>query len=237
MFPLSDTELERLKRALVAAYAVPFIDDIEDFLWEAILAHVKGLPVPDPLSGGKSKLLFDVVDSETSIGWSAKALQWSIAPGCIFELVIQRADILKKRDSLGFADLTIAAEPELLGEAVLKHWYSKVEQDAAIQGVSDRRCAILLKSTDRKKYAYFEDRLQLYAPSDLTWGWTDDTLTGLQGLRKDDGFCVFKWYANQKQLFERFTLPEDATIFDLQPKRLSMTRCLDALEDALNSTP
>jgi len=80
----------------------------------------------------------------------------------------------------------------------LMHWYEKVEQDAIKQGVIEKRICILLKSRKRTEYAYFEEDLATYDDKDLIWQWTDNTRTGLRGIRKVDGFVAFRWYANQK---------------------------------------
>ena len=42
---------------------MPFVDDIEDYIWEAIFAYSKDIPPVDPLTNIRSKRLFDVVGS------------------------------------------------------------------------------------------------------------------------------------------------------------------------------
>ena len=236
MYPLTSSKLKKLKKALRAVYTIPFIDDVEDFIWEAIFCYVKDIPLTDPLTNIRQKRLFDIVDSSASIGWSAKALQKEVRPQCEFELVIQRADIFTKSQELGFNSLSVASPTRDLGLALLRHWYGKVDGDAKEQGVTDKRVCILVKSKDRKTYAFLEEGLSDYKPDDLYWRWTTKTKTGLQGIRKKDGFCVFRWYPNQKQFFERFILPEKAHIFSLEPKRLSMDEVVDLLLGQLNNT-
>lgn len=236
MHHLNAVEKERLKKAVQAVFAVPFIDDLEDFVWEAVFSYVRDVPLVDPLTNIRRKLLFDVIDPIRSIGWSVKALQWTIRPTCEFELVIQRADIFKKSEQLGFEELSRESSTAELGSALLKHWYANVHESARVQEVVDMRVSILLKSTDRKRYAYYEDNIVRYSEKELEWKWTDATKTGLQGIRTSDGFCVFRWYPNQKQLFERFTLPRDVYIFDLSPKRLPLSEAVDLLLNSLSST-
>ncbi len=236
MYPLSSRELEKLKKALEAIYTVPFIDDVEDFIWEAIFCYVKNIPLVDPLTNIRKKRLFDIVDPSTSVGWSAKALQSGVDISRHFELVIQRADIFKKSQELGFNSLSMASPPEDLGLALLRHWYGKVYEDAEAQGVTNRRMCILVKSKDRKTYGFLEEDLSDYEPPELYWIWTNETKTGLQGIRKKDKFCVFRWYPNQKQFFERFILPEDTRIFSIEPTRLPMDEVVDLLLSQLNST-
>ncbi|GAB4415199.1 MAG: hypothetical protein Fur0044_10230 [Anaerolineae bacterium] len=102
MYSLNDEEKKRLAEGIRAAFAIPFIDDVEDFIWEAIFAYAKGIETTDPLKNIRSKRLFDVIDKERKIGWSVKAVQRAIYLPCDHEVVIQRADIFKKAIRLGF---------------------------------------------------------------------------------------------------------------------------------------
>lgn len=238
MFGLSGKEKARLIEGIEVAFSVPFVDDIEDFIWEAIFAYAKSIPLVDPLTEIRSKRLFDLVDPKSGIGWSAKALQWSIVPGGEFELVIQRADIFKKYEELGFDKLTVDSSTAQLGAALLKHWEQlKVIEDMAFQGVTDPRVCILLKSKDRKKFAYYEDAVERHDNTDIKWKWSDSTRTGLQGIRKADDFVKFRWYPNQKQLFERFALPEDTEVFSLTPKRIPLNEVIKMLKQRLSRDP
>ncbi|MCL4871516.1 MAG: hypothetical protein KJ063_21360 [Anaerolineae bacterium] len=221
MYKLTPEEEIRLLQGIQAIYAIPFIHDITDFIWEALFSYTKSIPIVDPLTTSRKKLLYDVVDESSKIGWSIKAIQKSLNLPTTFELVIQRADIFKKSTVLGFEQLDINSHPQRLGEALLQHWYSKVVSDAITQNVLDKRVCILLKSPNRTKYAYFEKKFTIYEAKDLAWYWTDITKTGLQGSRKADNFVVFRWYPNQKQLFERFYLPQDTFTFELKPLRLA----------------
>lgn len=228
-YKLTDTEKERLRQGVKAALAIPLIDSIEDFIWEGVFCYTKNVDFVDPLTGVRSKRLFDIVDTKTGIGWSAKALQWNMKIGGEFELVIQRADVLKKRETLGFPDLNLNSPPDYIGMALIKHWQNKVNEDAMIQSVQDKRVCILLKNVACNRFAYFEEELAMYHPSDLTWRWTDSTKTGLQGIRKSDNFCVYRWYPNQKQFFERFKFDEQNFIFGIDPKRIDINVIIDFL--------
>ncbi len=222
MYGLTDEEKKRLVDAIRATYTIPFIDDIENYIWEAIFAYAKGISSVDPLTNSRSKRLFDVVDEDRKIGWSLKAAQRATTLPCEFEVVIQRADIFKKAKMLGFDSLSIDTSTEQLGAALLKHWYdTKVQQDAKSQGVEDKRVCILLKSLDRKEYVYLEEQLVKHSENDLKWNWTNDTKTGLQARRVEDDVLIFRWYPNQKQLFERFTFPPNAYKFRIEPQRLA----------------
>lgn len=228
---LTAPQLERMEKGLKAAIAIPFIDDIEDYVVEAILEYAKGIEGIDPFTNIRSKRLYDVVDAKTRIGYSVKSLKWGFQAGkeSEFELVIQRADIFKKAETLGFGHLNIDSDPQKLGAALLRHWRIKVEEDAAFQGVEDKRVFVLLKSGSNRRFAFFEEDIKLYQEDEIAWRWTDDTKTGLQGIRKEDRMCVYRWYSNQKQFFERFRLPTNIQNLELKPVRLAKEQVVDIL--------
>ena len=74
-YSLTEIQEQRLLNSIRAALAIPFIDSLEDFIWEGIFSYTKGIEIQDTLLGIRSKRLFDVVDTTNKIGWSAKALQ------------------------------------------------------------------------------------------------------------------------------------------------------------------
>lgn len=230
-FFLTKPQLKRIEKGLKAAISIPFIDDIEDYIVEAILEYTKEIDGIDPFTNIRSKRLYDVVDTRTKIGYSVKSLKWSFHTGTEseFELVIQRADIFKKATALGFEHLDINSDPQTLGAALLEHWRIKVEEDAVFQDVNDKRVFVLLKSVDNKKFAFFEEDIKLYQRDEITWKWTDNTKTGLQGIRNEDQMCVYRWYPNQKQFFERFKLPANIQKIEINPIRLEKAQVVDIL--------
>lgn len=230
-FFLTKPQLKRIEKGLKAAISIPFIDDIEDYIVEAILEYTKEIDGIDPFTNIRSKRLYDVVDTRTKIGYSVKSLKWSFHAGTEseFELVIQRADIFKKATALGFEHLDINSDPQTLGAALLEHWRIKVEEDAVFQDVNDKRVFVLLKSVDNKKFAFFEEDIKLYQRDEITWKWTDNTKTGLQGIRNEDQMCVYRWYPNQKQFFERFKLPANIQKIEINPIRLEKAQVVDIL--------
>ena len=167
------------------------------------------------------------MNANTRVGWSLKAVQKSPVSSS-FELVIQRADILKKRKALGFPKLTLKSSANDLGRAILAHWNKKINEDMKNQGVDRPRVAILLKSSDHRRYALLEQDLHKFTPSELIWSWTDETRTGLQARRKDNSVAL-RWYPNQKQLFESFTLSAECYRFEVNPDPLSLDDFLTAV--------
>lgn len=231
---MNNEEKQRLKDGIVASLFVPFIDDIENFVWEAIFHHVKGIHLPDPIREGRSKKLFDAVDTTSGTGWSLKALQReTVEVGTRFELVVQRADIFKKARNLGFDKLTINSPPEDLGEALIKHWNNKYHADADAQGVKNPRVAILLKRGDRKRFAYIELDYPPFEKDEFTWQWTSEAREGLQGFYKNVGQVKLRWYPGQKQLFECFEIPQEAFVFDIQWRRLETIEFINMLKSKI----
>lgn len=232
---LSEEELARIESGLKAAIAVPFIDDIEDYIVEAILEYTKQIEGIDPFTHIRSKRLYDVVDTRQKIGYSVKSLKWAFRDDAEteFELVIQRADIFKKAAALGFQPLDTDTDPQTLGAALLRHWRLKVEDDAVFQSVDSKRMFVLLKSTNNHNFAFFEEDIRLYTPDEITWRWTDNTKTGLQGIRNEDQMCVYRWYPNQKQFFERFKLPANIQKLTITPVRLKKDQVVDVLLSCL----
>lgn len=229
LYTQTDAEKELFVKALKNAISIPYIDDIEDFVVEALWAYAKGVKNSDPFTSIRSKRLYDVVDTSNRIGWSVKSIQRAISDMCEFELVIQRADIIKKRNDLGFPNLSLNSKPSELGAALLRHWQDKIYKDAEFQNVDSKRVLILLKTVDKKNYAILEEDIALYKNDELRWQWTDDSKTGLQGIREADGMCVYRWYPNQKQFFERFILPTEAYKFKLKPHRLDINSVVHAI--------
>lgn len=183
-YSLANEERSRLRAGLEAAYTVPIIDDVEDFVWEAIFHYVKNLNLPDPIEDGRTKRLFDAVASDGH-GWSLKTLVRNrLIPGSSFEFVIQRADIFKKATLLGFAKgLNARSDVQELGAALIRHWNAKFQADQVAQGVKDPRIAILLKNSARKKFVYVEFAYPPLDETHYTWRWAKEDGLGLKGFR------------------------------------------------------
>jgi hypothetical protein len=209
-FLLTPSETKRLEDALQAAWAVPFIEDIGDFTWEAIFHYVKGLGIADPLTAwsqqrsrrnttkiglnnipptlsetvakGKTKQLFDAIDPITRIGWSIKALQLSnLKVGTRFEFIIQRASIFRTELQLGYPErLSIKSHPDTIGGVLIQYWNDKVIKDMQRQSVSEGRLAILLKNLNRTEYVYIERPIPIFNADDFVWSWSNENNIGLQ---------------------------------------------------------
>lgn len=230
---LTEAQLKRLRSGIQACYAIPFIDDVEDFVFEALFHHAIGLQVPNQIDGEKTKLLFDVVDAKNSRGWSCKTLKWRIVAGNEFELVIQRADVFDKAEELGFSGLTRDSDPNEIGAAVLEHWNRKIHGDSLTQKVREARTVVLLKSEDRKTFYLYEEEMKVYKAKDLKWSWVGSDKKGLRAIDKSTSFNVFRWYANQKQLFERFKLPSDLRTFTQPRQQLPAERVVELVFEEL----
>jgi len=219
IYKLSSAEQKRLKQSVSVALNIPFIAGVEGYIWESIFHYIKGLQLPNPHANKRRKLLFDAVDERRRIGWSLKAVQKSPDSDSSFEVVIQRADVIKKRRELGFPNLDLDSSPNEIGQAVITHWNNKIESDMGIQGVNKPRVAILLKSRNHQRYALLEQDLRRFDSNELKWSWTDEMRNGLQA--RHDKSIAFRWYPNQKQFFEVFTLSPDCYRFEINPDPFS----------------
>jgi len=220
IYILAENEKNKLHYAVQAALSVPFIAGVEGYVFEAIFHYVKGLSLPNPYSQKRSKLLFDCVDVNTQTSWSLKAVQKS-PDSETFELVIQRADVIKKKAYLGYPHLSLDSPPDEIGHAILHHWNRKIEMDMKTQNVMDPRVGVLVKSRDHRRYAFLEQTLPRYSADELTWRWTDETKTGLQAHHNINLSIVLRWYPNQKQLFETFILLPQCFRFEVIPQDIT----------------
>ncbi|MEH1898236.1 MAG: hypothetical protein V7K94_23640 [Nostoc sp.] len=238
---LTDSEIERLRQAIIATIASPVIGAIEDYTWEAIFHYVKDIPLSDPALG-RSKLLYDAVNLVTKTGWSLKSLQLnSFNFGSSFLFVIQRADIIKKSIQLGFPGVTEQSSPNELGAAIIQHWNEKIISSQAAQGVVNSYESILLKTIKGYEYIYCEFPLNPLDPNTFSWAWTVDKITGRSGAGLQGtvaGKTELVWYKNQKQLFRARTIPPQAVRIKVARVRLTLDRyvktVLSALQDQIN---
>lgn len=234
---LSIEEQSRLEKALLATVAIPVVGSIEDYTWEAMFHYVKNISLNDPALGRK-KLLHDAVDLKSQVGWSFKTLQVSnLEVSSSFSFVIQRADIFKKAELLGFDRLTENSEESILGEALVKHWNQKLSFDKTEQNVIDSYEVILLKTIQGTEYVYIEYPLQLLDPNDFTWSWTTTKDgkrgAGLQGKINDEVNLV--WYKNQKQLFKRRIIPSNSVRIQISRTRLNFDEYIDSILNTLRN--
>lgn len=233
---LTENEIERLRQAIIATIASPVIGSIEDYAWEAIFHYVKDITLSDPALG-RSKLLYDAVDTSTLTGWSLKSLQVNnLTTTNTFSFVIQRADIIKKADQLGFPGLTVESSPAELGSAIIKHWNEKIVSNKLEQGVLNSYEGILLKTIQGFEYAYCEFPLTPLDPNSMSWAWTVNRKTGGQGAGlqgKISGQTELIWYKNQKQLFRTRIIPQDTVYVTVERTRLTPDQYVQTILSAL----
>jgi hypothetical protein len=46
-YELTNTQKEKLQKGIKAALSIPFIDSLEDFIWEGIFSYAINLTLPD----------------------------------------------------------------------------------------------------------------------------------------------------------------------------------------------
>lgn len=220
------TEVERLRKAIAAAFASPWVADVEDYVWEALFHYVKRIDLPDAIVDGRTKQLFDAV-APNGIGWSLKTLLKPVLTvGSSIEFVIQRADVTTKAANLGFPKgLSRESPPRDLGAAVVRHWNEKFDKDLVAQRVTDPRLAILVKDASRTNFTYLEQPYLRLREDEILWGWSNAARKGLLG--RIDGELRLRWYFNQKQLFQVDRVPMDAQRFAVDWKRMDPASFID----------
>jgi hypothetical protein len=235
---LTNDETKRLKQAILAAIASPLIGSIEDYSWEAIFHYIKNTPLSDPALG-RSKLLYDAVDSKTASGWSLKSLQMnSLTTDNTFLFVIQRADIIKKAIQLGLPSLNLQSSPVQLGTAIIQHWNEKIHSSQTAQNVINSYEGILLKNREGNEYVYCEYPLNPLDPNVFSWAWAIDKKTGEVGAGLQGsiaGKTELVWYKNQKQLFRSRTIPAAAIRLRIERTRLTIDRYVETIFAALQT--
>ena len=175
---------------------------------------------------------------KSQVGWSLKTLQVSnLQVNSSFSFVIQRADIFKKAELLGFDRLTENSEESILGEALIEHWNQKLSSDKTEQNVIDSYEVILLKTIQGTEYVYIEYPLKLLNPNDFTWSWTTTKEgkrgAGLQGKINDEVNLV--WYKNQKQLFKRRIIPSNSIRIQISRTRLDFDEYINSILNTLKT--
>jgi hypothetical protein len=222
VYPLTDAEKARLHTGLEAAFTIPIIDDVEDFVWEALFHYVKDIPLADSITQGRTKQLFDAVAPDGR-GWSLKTLvSRNFNPGTNFEFVIQRANIFQKATLLGFpGGLSATSNVADLGKALIRHWNEKHRKDCINQNITDPRIVILLKNRTRKRLAYVEFAYPFLQEEEYQWQWSREGGFGLQGWKYEK--IHLKWYPSGTQLFQVFQMPDNAYYFEIEWQRASLS--------------
>lgn len=204
--------------------SMPFAGKLNGENWEYLVADAYNLPhVP-------TKLLYDVVDIQNKIGRSVKTIRGNTTRGARVEPIIARADIYGKATELGYDELSDKDHPQYLGNALIRFWNNKMQEHADLLGIRTKKISILVKSSSLTQFAYFEKDLEPYYEDNFKWRWTDDQRVGLVGFPEGKDYWKFKWNPKGQQLFERWLIPRDAYIFEVEPQHFSM----EALKKALN---
>lgn len=215
---------ENIKDYVEVILSMPFAGKLNGESWEYLVADAYRLPhVP-------TKLLYDVVDLPNQIGRSVKTIRGHVTLGGRVEPIIARADIYSKAAELGYDSLSDKDHPQYLGNALIRFWNDKMTDHADLIGIKTKKISMLVKSFDLTTFAYFEKDLEQYYEDDFLWRWTDDQKVSLVGIPRGKDYWKFKWTPKGQQLFERWLIPRDAYIFEVNPKHLSMSALKEALD-------
>lgn len=221
-YKLTKEEKQRLVEG-IQAYTLIGNGDINGYHWEDLFSHVKS--IPKTKNGLK---LYDIVNIEKKIGWSAKTKEVTtneILPGSTVNIVIQRSNIFSHDNTLS-KDSPV----EQLGEALLRYWNTeKISNNMESQGVEDSRVCILIKSKNRSQFAYYESSIEVYDFEEIEWKWNCDLKIGLTGVRRVDGAIKYVWNPNQSHFREIVYLPKDLEIFSAPTKKMDTSELIEIL--------
>lgn len=219
--------IKAIKSNVKLLMSMPWESTINGSAWEFMVADAHGLPHV------RRQLLYDVVDSTKSIGWSVKTMTISkgkVESGTPVNPVIARADIFKKcYPDLGYFELSLKSSPQEIGNAIIRFWNQKVKDHAKILEIETKKISILAKSKDLTSFAYFEKDIDKYDENSFEWDWSKDK-TGLYGKYKEKDYWKFKWSPAEHQLFEKWLIPKDALFFNLEIHHFTV----ESLKDVLN---
>ncbi len=141
---LPSLEYDRLVKLLAVHYAYPLPYPLAGTYFEELFASA--------VSGEreKRKLLFDVLRGRT--GWSLKTAQQTKSRGDLFEVVIQRCNILKDQDRT----ITLDSPIEVLGERIVEHFNKFALNSYATQDVEDPRAGFLIRDNAEHSFIFFQ---------------------------------------------------------------------------------
>jgi len=209
---LEHPEWEKLVKLLTLHYSYPLRYPLAGAYFEELFAEAVG--------GNREerKLLFDVLRGPT--GWSLKTLlRATPASAAGFEVVLQRCDILRDRN------LSLSDSPEKLGDHILAHFNAFCERAIEVQQVDDPRAAFLIRNRPERRFVFFQQQYELYAPGQLTWQWANDERRSL--LAFAEGRLVFRWYRSGTQLFGVYAIPADAAEFEIDWHRADLDETVE----------
>lgn len=214
---------EKIRESVELILSLPFSGTLIGESWEHLIADAYSI------SHVPKKLLYDVIDIKNFIGLSVKTIFGDPSIDSSAEPIIARADVFSKANELGFDELSTNDHPKYIGDSLIRFWNNKVETDAKILEIKKKKISILVKSRDLSSFAYFEKDIDIYDESDFEWAWTDNKKLGLQGKIKGRDYWKFKWSSREHQLFEKWLIPRNAYIFEIEPKHFTMAELKEAL--------
>ena len=203
---LSAPHYDRLVKLLALHYAYPLPYPLAGAYFEELFAAAVGGIREE------RKLLFDVLRGRT--GWSLKTLLHTRAPGNLFEVVIQRCDILKDRA------LSLDSPTDLLGARILAHFNTFAQGSIDAQNIDDPRAGFLIRDRAERDFRFFQERSRLYTPGEVAWRWANTDRKSLIGFVDDR--LVLRWYRSGTQLFGVYRIPLDAHSFQIDWTRANL---------------
>ncbi|CAM5796197.1 hypothetical protein [Brevibacillus borstelensis] len=147
----------------------------------------------------------------------AKSIK-SITVGTVVSNVLKRVSQVEHTDHEGNV-----RDAKDIGKDLINYLHSTIEEHSTIKGVTgEKAMAVLFRTVDNSKFAYWEQPLNFGNYEDYDWQWNETISNGkvthtIVGIK--EGKYIFRWYCNnQKQLFYLYEVPEAATFFEVSKK-------------------
>ena len=121
---------------------------------------------------------------------------------------------------LGNENIDPNADPQEIGRCIIEYLHNSMNNHAHTKGIDgDYVMSVLLRNGKASEntttsVGYWEQPLHFGNPSDYSWSWTESG-KGLAGYIDEVKVFTFYW-KNAKQLFYRFTAPNNIQVFDVQ---------------------
>ena len=238
---LTDAQIDRIREDLELVYSLPYSGDLVGTVWEDILADVKGgatttkrdnRPRPDIIVPGAEKPENYSIKTEALRATRERATAVSFL-GTTEDLIVARPQV----DLMLPAGASIASlSADQLGSLVLTYYNERIVQAYEWDVIS-----ILLR-LNGTEFLYWEERpAPQYLPGQYWWR---DSGRAAGSNRNINGYpksvlpsgprlpsALFKWTSGGKQFYVRYRIPEDADIWTINVRRLTMGEIKRALRE------
>lgn len=206
---------QKLGREIVYLLATKSTPSLEGSEWEQIFASCIGAEWK-PSNVGLDDVVWNVC------AWGAKTVK-SPHPH-----KAENIRLISGRNSLAYSfdQKDLAADPQSMGNDILKIWNTRVESVRA--KFSHLRTVVLIKSDDLTELAVFETETILYQPDNFIW--QRNQRDNLEAYEKGSDFHRFTWQPHGSQFTIIESVPKECLLIKVKPpQKLDKDEVLKAL--------